>query len=117
MKVRPVLRRLAIASISLAALLPRLAAACSVCGGGRDDKTQYAFVIGSIFLSVLPLALIGSAVYVLVRRARRIAAEEATDLHRVPGRSPLPATRASGRPASVPGSPAASLRLGPSARS
>lgn len=63
---------------------PRLAAACSVCGAGPDDKTQGAFVMGSLFLSVLPLALIGGTVWLLVRRARRIAAEEAAGVVRLP---------------------------------
>jgi hypothetical protein len=53
-----------------------------VCGGGQDDATQRAFLVGTIFLSVLPLVVIGSVVYVVWRRAKRIAAEEAAGVVR-----------------------------------
>lgn len=109
------LRRLrglcALALAALAVAAPEIAAACSVCGAGRDDKSQFAFLIGSIFLSVLPLALIGTAVYVLVRRARRIAAEEAAGIHRLPERPVRPTTRTA-TAASAATSPVARLRLG-----
>jgi hypothetical protein len=54
---------------------PRLAAACAVCMGGVGGGTQRAFAIGSLFLSVLPLAVIGGAVVYLRRRARAIESE------------------------------------------
>jgi hypothetical protein len=54
---------------------PRLAAACAVCMGGVGGGTQRAFAIGSLFLSVLPLAVIGGAVLYLRRRARAIESE------------------------------------------
>lgn len=74
-----------VAALALAGA-PRLAAACPVCGGGANDRTQGAFVIGSLLLSILPLALIGGAAWFLVRRARRIAAEEAAGVVRLPER-------------------------------
>ncbi len=57
--------------------MPRLAAACAVCQGGVGGGTSRAFAIGSLFLSVLPLAVIGAAVFYLRRRARAIESEAA----------------------------------------
>jgi len=54
---------------------PQIAAACAVCMGGVGGGTQRAFAIGSLFLSVLPLAVIGAAVLYLRRRARAIESE------------------------------------------
>jgi len=54
---------------------PQVAAACAVCMGGVGGGTQRAFAIGSLFLSVLPLAVIGAAVLYLRRRARAIESE------------------------------------------
>ena len=54
---------------------PRLAAACAVCMRWRRRRTQRAFAIGSLFLSVLPLAVVGGAVLYLRRRARAIESE------------------------------------------
>ncbi|HVP31050.1 MAG TPA: hypothetical protein VMW35_18025 [Myxococcota bacterium] len=82
-----------LASVPLASavlLVPRLAAACAVCGAGRDDKSQYAFLIGSIVLSVLPPAFVGGLVLYVVRRARRIAAEEAAGVIRIAERPRRP---------------------------
>jgi uncharacterized membrane protein len=55
--------------------MPRLAAACAVCLGGSGGGTQRAFAIGSLLLSVIPLAVIGGAVLYLRRRARAIESE------------------------------------------
>jgi hypothetical protein len=60
---------------ALVVATPRLAAACAVCMGGVGGGTQRAFAIGSLFLSVLPLAVIGGAVLYLRRRARAIESE------------------------------------------
>lgn len=51
--------RAALASAFCAALLlaPRLALACSVCSAGRDDESQRAFVLTTVFLSALPLSM------------------------------------------------------------
>jgi len=65
-----------LALISTAALLlPRLAAACSVCFTGRADETRIAFLATTGFLSALPILLIGSLVWWLRRRARQIRDE------------------------------------------
>ena len=66
---------LAAALVAIAVATPRLAAACAVCMGGVGGGTQRAFAMGSLFLSVLPLAVIGSAVWYLRRRAKAIERE------------------------------------------
>ena len=85
------------------AAAPRLAAACAVCSSGRDDETQLAFLIGTIFLSLTPLFLIGGVAYALWRRAKRLAADEAAGVIRLP-------ERRAPRPAGPPGEPAAAPR-------
>jgi hypothetical protein len=61
-------------SLLAAALLfaPRLALACSVCTGGQKEEVGRALLVGSVILSVLPLAAIGTAVWWVRRRARAI---------------------------------------------
>jgi hypothetical protein len=68
----------ALATISTALIVatPRLAAACAVCLGGTGGGTARAFAIGTAFLSILPLAAIGAAVWYLRRRSRQIEREE-----------------------------------------
>jgi hypothetical protein len=63
---------LAAALVAIALLAPDLAAACPMCTSGQGGGTSRAFAIGSIFLSVTPLAVIGAAVWYLRRRARAI---------------------------------------------
>jgi membrane protein DedA with SNARE-associated domain len=66
--------RFVLAPVLAAALLvaPRIALACSVCTGGQKEEVGTAFLVGSIFLSVLPLAAIGAVVWWLRRRARTL---------------------------------------------
>ena len=57
---------------------PRVATACSVCTVGRDEENAAAFLLTTIFMSVTPLIVIGSIVYLLWRRVRKFeAAKEA----------------------------------------
>lgn len=58
----------------LAVALPRAAWACAVCTGQDDAAVSLAMLKGTALLSLLPLALIGSLVWYLRRRAREIAA-------------------------------------------
>ena len=60
------------ALVALLVLAPRIALACPVCMGGRDDATRTAFLLTTAFLTVLPLALIGGVVWWLTRRARAL---------------------------------------------
>ncbi|MFP6654728.1 MAG: hypothetical protein VCB25_03810 [Myxococcota bacterium] len=62
----------------LIVLSPSIAAACSVCTAGRDEENAAAFLITTIFMSVLPLLAIGTLVYVLWRRVRKLEADAAS---------------------------------------
>ncbi|HXV36771.1 MAG TPA: hypothetical protein VEC18_06470 [Myxococcota bacterium] len=79
----------ATAAASLAALLvPSLAAACAVCFTGRTDETRVAFLATTVLLTALPLAMIGSLVWWLRRRAQQLeqrateASHDASDAER-----------------------------------
>ncbi|MBY0398707.1 hypothetical protein K2X89_00290 [Myxococcota bacterium] len=67
----------AAAGVAGASFAPRLASACAVCTSGRDDESNTAFLISTIFLSLLPLAALGTLVFVLWRRIRRLESESA----------------------------------------
>jgi hypothetical protein len=56
---------------------PRVAQACSVCTAGRDEENQLAFLLSTIFMSLLPLLAIGTLVGVLWRRIKKLEAETA----------------------------------------
>lgn len=71
-------RALAILALGAALLvlaLPDAAQACAMCMG-KGGGTGKAFAIGSFFLSITPLAVIGGAVWYLRRRARALRAAE-----------------------------------------
>ena len=71
--IRPRMRSAAAAVVAGGLLLaPRLADACSVCTAGTEDENRLAFLLTTVFLSVLPLAAIGGGVFWLVRRARAL---------------------------------------------
>jgi heme/copper-type cytochrome/quinol oxidase subunit 2 len=80
MRVR-VLRTIAIVWTAWIAA-PGLAAACSVCTAGRDEENQLAFLLSTIFMSVLPLLVIGTIVFVLWRRFRQAERANAVALAR-----------------------------------
>ena len=67
--LRPALHGLLAAALLLA---PRLALACPVCTGGQKEEVGRALLVGSVILSVLPRAAIGTAVWWVRRRARAI---------------------------------------------
>jgi hypothetical protein len=54
---------------------PGIAQACSVCTAGRDEENQTAFLLSTIFMSLLPLMSLGTLVWVLWRRIRKLEAE------------------------------------------
>lgn len=68
---------------------PRLAGACSVCMSGREDENRTAFILTTVFLSVLPLAMIGGLGWYLRRRSRAIAESEGRATPSL-GQAPLP---------------------------
>ena len=69
--------RCALAPLAAAGLLllGRAASACAVCTAGREDETQLAFLLTTVFLSVLPLAIVGGGLWWLRRRARALESE------------------------------------------
>lgn len=70
-------RRRLLATLLAAVLtsLPALAAACPSCGVG-NGRNKMAFFVTTIFLSLLPLGLIGAGLFWLSRRGRAFIASE-----------------------------------------
>ena len=69
--------RIAALAVALLGAAPRAAEACSACTVGRDDETRFAFLATTVFLSVLPLAMVGGLLWWLRRRARALEARRA----------------------------------------
>jgi uncharacterized membrane protein len=69
--------QLLLASLVTATLFyaPRVATACAVCTAGKDEENAFAFLMTTIFMSIMPLAAIGTLVFVLWRRIRKLEAE------------------------------------------
>ncbi len=65
--------RVWIASAFLAALVlaPRIGQACAVCIGNSDEN-RLAFTVTTVFLTALPLVMIGSVVFWLRQRVLRL---------------------------------------------
>ena len=58
-------------AFSLALLaLPRVAAACPVCNANGDEESRVAFILTTVFLSALPVAMIGIGAWFVWRRIR-----------------------------------------------
>lgn len=55
--------------------LPRAAEACAVCSPAQDEPVREAFLVTTIFLSVLPLFLVGGFAWWLRRRVRESEAQ------------------------------------------
>lgn len=66
---------LALATLSTVSL-PGVGLACSVCTAGREEENQLAFLLSTLFMSLLPLIVIGTIVFVLWRRIRKLEQEE-----------------------------------------
>ena len=74
---------------------PRVAEACAVCSAGRDEENAAAFLISTIFMSLLPLIAIGSIVFLLWRRIQKCESEKEARLEAgadlaTPAASPRP---------------------------
>jgi len=65
----------AAAVMGLLVFLPSVASACAVCTAGRDEENAFAFLMTTIFMSVKPLAAVGTLIYVLWRRIQKLEAE------------------------------------------
>jgi len=86
------------AGLALAAALtlaPGLAGACAVCGAGAEERSNVTFLISTIFLSLLPLAAIGGALWWLRRHARERLAGEFIDRDDLRTAAPGPAAEGS----------------------
>jgi hypothetical protein len=73
--------------------LPSLARACPMCfsGGGANDG---AFFWGSVFMIVVPLAVLGTLGYLAIRRIRVVDESNARALRQAPqGPRPAPDSR------------------------
>jgi hypothetical protein len=68
--------------------LPGTALACPSCLAAQDSDVQMAFILATGFMTALPLALIGGLVLWLRRRLRRLDAEEAAGVIRLPSAPP-----------------------------
>lgn len=61
-------------AVALPIFAPAAADACSLCLASSSEATRYAFIWTTGFLSALPLVIIGSLVWFLLRRARELSA-------------------------------------------
>jgi len=57
---------------------PSVSSACAVCSAGKDEENAAAFLLSTVFMSLTPLIVIGTLVYVLYRRIQKLEAESAT---------------------------------------
>ncbi len=65
--------------VVLLAWAPRAAWACSVCMTGREDDNRIAFLATTVFLSLLPLAMLAGVIWWLHRRVRQQERQQETD--------------------------------------
>lgn len=70
----PTRSRIALAVAALVVALPRIAEACAVCFTGRSDETRQAFISTTVFMTGLPLLLIGGVIWWLRRRTLQLEA-------------------------------------------
>lgn len=67
-----VIRRITAAALALYLVwAPRLAIACPACVVNEREESRIAFIGTTVFLSVLPLLLVGGAAYAIWRRIRQ----------------------------------------------
>lgn len=88
-------RAFAVVAVFTLLILPDVAFACPVCFSG-NEANRIAYYVSFLMMTTLPLALIGSFVYYLVRRAKELSAadELARDTSRAPRVPEPPPTRA-----------------------
>lgn len=60
---------------------PEAAEACAVCSAAQDDSVREAFLVTTVFLSVLPLLLVGGFAWWLRRRIRELDARSEQPSH------------------------------------
>jgi len=71
--------RSAVAPLAAAVIVasPQLARACAVCMSGREDDVQFAFILTTVLMSILPLMLVGGVVWWIRRRLCEMEANQA----------------------------------------
>jgi len=69
--------RAGLATVVGTLLSTTVASACPVCFQAQNDENRIAFIATTVFLSLLPFALVGGLVVWVRRKARQVAAEEA----------------------------------------
>jgi len=84
----------------LVAQSPKVAAACAVCTAGRDEENAAAFLITTIFMSITPLIAIGTLVFVIWRRMRKLEQQNELRRHGLAGSTQPPVSGS--EPASQP---------------
>lgn len=62
--------------VCLLLVTPSLAEACAVCSAGREDETRTAFIIGTAFMTALPMVLVGGLVWWIRRKTLEAQALE-----------------------------------------
>lgn len=65
------MRLVSFAAALAVVVAPEFADACSVCSGGQD-QSRTAFIVTTVFLSVLPPALVGGFVFWLYSRSKQL---------------------------------------------
>ncbi len=81
---------------ALAVLLPAVATACPVCNAYGEEESRVAFILTTVFLSGLPVAMIAVGAWLIWRRIR--AAEQAPRPERTRATRPARVGRSSTRP-------------------
>lgn len=71
--------------------LASVASACPVCFSAKDEAQRQAFFDTTVFLTLLPLALVGGVIYWIARRARTLDLEQPEA--EAPGAQPEPRPR------------------------
>ncbi len=60
---------------------PELARACAVCTSGTEEASRLAFILTTVFLSILPLVMLGAVLWWLWRRTRQLERDAAHPDH------------------------------------
>ncbi len=70
------MNRITLLGFAALMLLPQSAWACSVCFSAKEG-TRMAFIVTTVFMSLLPLGLIGGLIFWLRSKAKSLAEAEA----------------------------------------
>lgn len=76
-------RWVALVVVAVALLTPEVALACPVCFDPRDEN-RFAFLGTTIFLSLLPLGMVGAMVTWVRQRSRKLDQDEKTPVESTP---------------------------------